>query len=601
MTTQRSGDGTAKYQPPAASGFNPDVFGLSRPAQIIGQGEPRSTPRFAIYKLDKDGDVYYWRIELYDTRGGLNLQRGRFDEAHDRLASSSLDTRFRQRLILPQLTTSAATPDPEVESAYGIRGANIFGTLMIAAGGSLGTGPVIFKETSSTNPALVSVAYAPTTAHSITSGQALILNGASYFIVGFDLGVAQAFPDAAGSAPTAMHASTSGCYGIIQTPINDNALLIYSNDNIYTLASSSAVAAAPTVALANVPRGGWALGLLGLGGGPLRAWWVWPTISAGLNHDADAITEYVNARGPRLISTNMQGTDPQELRLTDLTGLTEAMIIRDGIVATDATSVVFHSGRYVENLHWNADPPANSDRERLVIGMWAVGGDLYVEVNERATTNGTGNTKRWVEHYNFEIKAWHRVSAEETLSTTGILSFGAGHSLPVSKNTGFLHGRANGAWKRIFQPPPGTNPYTLRKTSGAQASTGATFEATGTATWPAVQIPGLEGWALAVRRISGNPQIEIGGGTPTTYPSVAVSCGGVSATFVYGQTQGRQEFQFFNNENVVYELQPVITLTQQAGGTDPTRTTPQALPIIIEGIARRPEFDKGSEIGDWTR
>ena len=106
---------------------------------------------------------------------------------------------------------------------------------------------------------------------------------------------------------------------------------------------------------------------------------------------------------------------------------------------------------------------------------------------------------------------------------------------------------------------------------------------------------------MSVRRISGNPQIDIGGGTPTTNPTVAITVGGVTATFIYNETQGRQEFGFWGNEHVTYELQPVVTLTQQAGGTDPTRQTSQAFPLIIEGVASRPKWANGPVPTDYTR
>lgn len=302
----------------------------------------------------------------------------------------------------------------------------------------------------------------------------------------------------------------------------------------------------------------------------------------------------------RIVSTNLQGTDPQDL---DLLGrrLLYATLWNDGIVGSDGENIEYHNGRFIQNLRIFANRDPDSDKAYRVRGL-AINRkrELIAWVQAIAAGGSSDNTIEWLEAYIPELDSWVPVSEQTTLTTTGLLGT-PGPSLPVSNYSQFLQRYADGSWRRTRLSLPNVDPYTERKILNATAASGQAYAASGVATWPAFQIPGIEGWPMSVRRISGNPQIDIGGGTPTTNPTVAITVGGVTATFIYNETQGRQEFPFWNNEHVTYELQPVVTVTQQAGGTDPTRTTPQAFPIIIEGVASRPKWESGPVPTDYTR
>lgn len=604
MTAERSGTGTATYHPPVFTGGERDIFSLANPGGPAGLGRSRRPARYVVNKITDD--FYYWRVELYDTMGGMNLQRERFMEAHDRLAISTLDSRFKGHLFLPQLTTNATTPDPggNLRCSW----TNLFSRLAIGIGNT--TDSCLFTESSETSPIIEAQVYNPAGTDEILSMTPIVIGGvtqAQRLAVGIN-GVGTEIlsaVDPPGAIAGTMHVNTAETWGIIQTPINNQTLLIYAANTIYTLAGTAAIGDAPTSATPGVPSGGYALGMLSLGGAPVRAYWVWPFD----NNDAGPL-QFGTERRSRIVSTNLQGTDvqPYEPLNNALPNLKFCMVIRSGIVATDGKTVYWSNGRVHKNLHIFVDREQDSDKEFRCRGFWAVGDELYAEVNWIASTGSTDNTIRWVEWYDWDLDTWHVVSGTTTLSTTGVQGVPGVNGLPYSEQTGFAHIYSDGSWRRIYLPPAGLNPFTQRKTNGGTATTGLTYEASGSATWPAFQIPGLEGWAMSVRRISGNPQIDIGGGTPTTNPKVNVSVGGVSADFIYESVaspnqwkQGRQEFGFWQNEHFVYELQPVITLTQQAGGTDPTRTTPQASPIIIEGVASRPRFEAGSAPMDYTR
>lgn len=613
MTAQRSGDGTAKYQPPVF-GPSQDLFGLANPAQASPNAVGRAPAQFSLSKLDKDGNYYYCRVILSDNGGGLNAQRGLFPDMHDRAASSTLDTRYPGTAVLPPLLNSATTPDPASTTPSQLYYVNIFGTLAIGAPGSSAGDKVLFRETSATDPTIIDTTYDPDYAGGYsTSGHIwpAYLGSASaslQLVISRTDGAngAQVLSDL-GSPPTEvgeMHVKTNNLTGLIQTALPDRPLLLCANGssgafNIYSKVASSAITADPgTATLTNLPFLE-DLGLLSLGGGPVRAYWL---ASDGNKPYIKGVSVF-DQGSFKVLSTNQQGTDPQFVGVPGIDVIFGGLSIWGGFVVWNSRQVVFFNGRTWKSLRPFSNRTLTSNVALAVWNIWkSEEDDLYMQVMQYRLNSSGANNTYWREKYDRDRDCFQSVSGQlvTTLTTPNAKHFGRLGS-PYSYQTRNLYDYIDGSWHYQFQPELGLNSLGLAKSNGAAAASGIQFEATGTLTWPAMQIPGLEGWGLALRRISGNPQIDIGGGTPTTYPSVTVSVAGQSCTFVYGQTQGRQEFQFFDNENVVYEIQPTVTIIQQAGGTDPTRQNSQALPIVLELIARRPEFQMGSEIGDWTR
>lgn len=611
MTLQRNDEGTGRYVPPSATGFNPDVFGLARPPQFIsGIDTPLGQSRYFVQKFDKAGDIYYWRWEIYDLRGGLNLQRGPIPLTHNRMAGPAPDPAVglceptESGLIIPLATESLNDSSISFTGTLGCHWANCFDRLVIGQGSVANHS--LFKETSATNPALTAMTFTP--GGIITAMAPLVINssstGTKRLCIFYTNDNGDVLDDLTPTVNgTTFHAGLNDTRGAIQTFLNTQTILFLVSATgtgdafcIKTLKASDAINTAPTTVLQNVPANGYALGMLSLGGGPVRAWWVW-----GETRNSGGTSVAARTEKGHITSTNLQGTDPQEL-FVGLPFIYDAVIVNGGIACSDGKSLRFHNGRTIQDLGIFKNRIVNSDRVYRVAGLGANGDELIAEVNLIASTSGTGNTYRWFEAYNFNLGTWRPIGNPYEPGSTGIRSQCFAGGMPISETTRYIQTLTlDKTFYGKYLPERGVDPYSLRKSSGAQATTGLKWEAGGKATLPASQIPGLEGWPLVVRRISGNPQLEIGGGTPTTNPSVAVSVGGVSCTFVYGQTQGRQEFPHFDNGNVVYELQPVITLTQQSGGTDPTRTTPQALPIIIEGLAMRPDFQAGADFGDFSR
>lgn len=614
MTIQRrSPTGTAEFIPPAFGAAGPpNLFGLGAPFPALG-GQPPLGPNFEITRWWQDKGYLYasWKLIISDLRGGLGRTRGHLLRDYDRIrASNGVDARFYESLILAQLLTNAATPDPG-GSLKGIHFANIFDTMMVGCGATANA--AIFKETSASNPALVANTYTPT--GSITCFATGVLGGATAakrLMVGRSgANAAQIVDNADASVVTAMHAATNSLWGAVQTWINTDQWLLYAGTNIYGLAKTAAIAADPgTALLTNVPEGGYHLGIVKLSRAPARVAWVWPFES-----NTTGMLTFGSEKPGRVVITNLEGTDFHELTTSDLTleQVYFAILINNGIVVTDKERIVFYDGSTVgRDLRWISDREPNSNYTYECRGFSKNGQELWVKVNRLPASGVTGlNTDWWWEVYDFRTDAWQQVSALQNLSGTGAFGVApAGQGFPLSLSTGFVQPYIDGSWRRMFVPIYGYNPASLyRKTSDAQEGTGNEYEAIGTLTWGDYELPGLEGFEKTIRRITSLFDVDAGGtgGTPAT---VQIDAGGdtagnagnqVTAIFRTGQRFRDKVAPFANNRKFWYRLRIVWTLTRQSGGTDPTRFTPNSLPVMIEGLARRKMLARGAEWGDANR
>lgn len=619
-----SAGSTARFTPP--TGASLDILGLANPSLAASLNRPRLPARLSTpVKLDKEGKLYFTVATIYDLHNGLNgPQHGLFTELHDSLTVSTFDTRFPRHATFCFLMTTNTSSDPSgfdsapnVAGAFGIYGVNVFNTLVIAGGkqdGS-GNGTVLFTETSATDPSPVAVTWNSGTANNTVYGARSIKLAnltAEKLAVCFSGSGVKVFSDI--TTPTlagTMHNDTIGATDILQSPIagDDNPLLIYGSSSIMSLKASAAITDQPSVVTPNVIGGGWGMGFLNLGGaGPVRAYWVMPTVAGVIGHGTSFI-DSASAPYGRIMSTNAQGTDLQPLTTFGLKGIrwAEIMPSRACIVASDGESIEVNNGRSHPDLHWNSNPVANSDRVRRAMGCWIRGDDLFVLVDEKAT-NGSVASQQWIEWYDWDLDTWHIVQRPQTLSTTGYLSVNSGHGLPASNATGFLHGYSDSAWIRQFQPPSGQNPFNYRKSSSTAGSgTGQAYASSATATMGNFQIPGFEGWMMVPKWVAGNPDVDAGGTGATV--SLAIYDGDGNsifpqAQFQQGKLRGRQFFPAYSNRSYGYELQLVITAAQQSGGTDPTRFTVNALPLSVGILLVRPDvmsLPMNTDIDDATR
>ena len=580
MPVTRPGpESTARYTPPKVSGYFPsDLYNFGAPPTPQQQNKARPNFQARVVQTTPEGQVVQWRAMITDVRGGLNTTVGDYESDFDRASSSTADSRFYRSLILPQLTTSAATPDPG-GTLVGIHSANFNSLLHVGMGST--TDSSLFAETSATNPAMAAVTYTPT--DPITSLSVVSAGGtAAALRLAVGLRVTTNPVDLLDTsyAATAMHADTGGCWGIIQTFINNNTLLIYSQTAIRTLDSTIDVTTAPTVTLSSVPAGGCALGLVKLAGAPIRAAWLWP-----LDSVANGALLSTAEKPMRVVTTNQEGTDYHE-EPVGLKYVFAACIINKSMTAqTDKERITLYDGRgSARDIGWIADREPNSDRVYECRGLAANGNELWIRVNHKASAAATANTNTnaWWEVYNLETNSFHTASGTLNLTSTGSFGLLPGGPLPLSESTGFLQDYVEGQWRRVFVPVYGYNPYTLyRQTSGADSDTGNEYEASATWSSPEWELPGLEGWPKIVNRILFLGDVDAGG-TAATAASVQVSAGNQTATFGTGLSGRAQIVDVEDNGDMFYRLQVDVTLARTTGST---RFTPNALPLVVEGYA----------------
>ena len=565
-----------RYTPPSGAGAPQDIFQLASPEQPAFRRQLLPA-RYEPFRVPSKAGVYGMRLVFEDFGQGIDKPVGQFARHYNKLATSTLDSRYLEGLTLPFLTTAGETPDVGAGTVRNIMMANIFDTLVMAVRtGVATTNPVLFKETSATDPTVTSLSWAQT--GQVTSLAPIRIGGATALrlCVGIQALASNILSDAA-SPPTVDGTLTNvtDLTGMIQTPLPGEPILFYAGAGLQSLLASDALTASPTQLLTGINGGGYALGLLSMGGSRLRAWWVWP--KAGT-----VVTQVLQGEAPsRIMSTNLEGTDPTEY-VTPLPYVIHAAIVRNGLICSEGDAIYYTNGRQKWFLPFRADPAADSDRVRKCRGFYVKEDDLYIEVNEIATNGATAgtNTKRYVLKYDWEQNIFHQVSAVTTLSTTGILSLGGqGGQLPFSDKTGFLHMYADGSWYRQFQPHAEVNPFSLRQTSGGGSSTGQEVEASGTATTPYLWLPGAEGLMCAVKRIRFRGDVDAGGAAGTA-AAVDVTAGGITAYFRPGYANQAQVYEVPDHElNWVHQLQVSIAAARSAANT---RLTPQCLPIDVE-------------------
>lgn len=578
------------YTPPDYNS-SPDAFGLSSPALFSPYQPPSNNSRFTILNTEDiadGGKRVYWRLEVYDLRQGFQ-QVGRWENNYGGVASSTLSTYYAEQGIIPFLSTGDSSFNPNLSPISIQHTLNVFDTFAIGLSSGTSIQTYLYKETSATNAALTQVTYAKGASGGITSLSSVKFVGTEYCAVGLANQGADVLSNLTTGGPTSvgtMNIATVGATGMIQTFLPGSPILICANGAILSLASTGAVTVAPSTVLASFPFGAYALGLASLGGAPVRAFWHGMSLA---NFSIGSINAQggINPKGS-IISTAQDGTTPQTLALP-LSNVLHASLYRDGIIATDENRVIFHNGRTIRDLRVFKDVPANSDKIYKVAEFYVDGPALYAEINIIASASGTGNTQRAIWYYDFDNDAWFQVSATQTLSSTGMQSFGGRGG--VSNQTGFLHMRVKDTkfW-RMFHAPYAVSPFNYRKTSGAQAGTGQEYEPSGVITLTANELPGLEGMPKVIRSVQFMGDVD-SGGTGGTPAKINIIAPGIDTSvhsmgdFVTGNPGKLQRRDFEDNIISFYKFQPTITVTRQSGGTDPTRLTPQFLPIAFEGTA----------------
>lgn len=591
----------------------PDIASLKGGELDTSYVEGPSPPLFIVKQLAPG--LWYWLAHFYDGRGGYR-QRGRFDEYHAATSQGWTDRRVKGQEILPLKETldTAHAPSTVDQQAQYMSSANVFNRLIIAP--YTPNGPTNYSPLFIENPttgALTQLTYTNGSTHIVIGLSKIIINGGTYLAVQ-KLSQPVELLENVSTTPTShgsMHALTAGAYGIMNTTLPDSAVLIWAFAKFYAMTYNTAYNTAPTLVNSTQFAGpGAAIGLQAVGGGDVRAYW---RLSPGPNVVTPGQWYNYNTAyqgepyQSQVFSTNQRGQDLQQL-VFPMQYVPWADVYRDGILGGSPDRFVFHRGGLLRrDLRIFRDRVPNSDTLMKSAAFWIKDkSDLYAEINLIAASGSTPKTIRWREYYDFNADEWYAVSKPQQVSNdAGMISYTGGGSLPVSEQTGYMHGRqgyigtGTPSWNRQWQPPSGTNPYQYRRSTGAASSTGQQWDSPVTSDNPALTIPGLEGKALTWHRVNFLGQMDEG--------SVAFDIGGTSVTDqVISQREtftgplnaaSRWRRRYFNR-NRFYELIIGTTVTQ---GAD-TYKTPQAYPYTVEGLAYDDEatFQKWSERGKVT-
>lgn len=331
--------------------------------------------------------------------------------------------------------------------------------------------------------------------HIVSASTVHIVTKVPRIIVGLADDPARVLSEFDGSPNTGnMHANTEPCFGVYESFLNSTTpgagtLLIYANNGWWSLSSATAaISDAPTQTLSGINNGGFIIGPAEIAGTPLRLYYVEPIEDLAKTHmlDSNAATSgNVSAVG-RVRSINMEGTDPSDLDM-DLDYVLDAKRWREGIVATDGQTIIWHSDQKI-NLGWNRERSWASDAIVSIAGLMVIGERLFVQVRERSA--GTSTTYLSVDEYILESNTWvpafqresHNTAARWPVfvrETPAIHYFDTTTATPAVNRAFWGHGVEGSdgivEWHGAPLWPPSANPYYSQATGNmprAFATTG---------------------------------------------------------------------------------------------------------------------------------
>lgn len=595
---------TDTFEPPVVSAFFPNLVNYGAEPVGLPRGFTRPKHRAKIVYEDDEYTILFSRIDIEDFGGGLNMVRGNYEVDWDRIASGTAPTNNYKTLPLPFLQETDTSPDP-VGTPVGVHSCNMDGVKYIGVGTSL------LKETSATDSSLVATDYVAPSA--ITHIGAIVIGGdtADQRLCISHRTDPPAIVTVSGTTATVvgtMHANLDTSFGFVQgflyvDATHTNPILFYANRGIWLLYQESGITDAPTQVLAGVPHGGQSLGLVELGAAGIRAAFIWP------HQQRTAGMLSSNGHKPgKVVTVNLLGTDYQ---IEPVMGLptddvyVAAIVNGSSIVASDKRRVCLYTGRQgSRDLGWFANRTPNSDFTHYeVLGFAVNSSEIWANVNHIPFATGTNTVQQW-EAFDLETNSLHPRSTETNVGTAFARST-ISSPIVISDLTRAIHQYSSTQWKSIFVPYYGENPFDMyRKTAGAGAGTGKTFESQASVTTCAMDIPGLEGWPSVPSRVLFMGQIQDASDN-TTRGKVTVDWANwegdfstegkyLRAEFLAGR-DGRHQASHapIHDRNYFYKFQVKITIDQGSGGTDPTRYTSNALPLGFEFFTKvkTAEFD----------
>ncbi len=583
--------------------------------------------------LDQDGkrvpNVKEVEIVINNLTGGLNRVWGTARQPSsyypysdlDRYATGQLLTKDPGVVSLP-LFSDISFAAVTALNYYPLSSVNVFNLLVIGNGKTANTS--LKRETSSSDSTLLDITYNPTNViNNLCTGVIGGLTQPERLFVHKDSAAIEVLSDVTTGGPTVygtMHGLTVHSWGHLVSPINNNTpgattLLIYGNNAIWSIGSESAVGGVPIAVLSGTPNGGYPIGIVKLPGAPLRAYWLFP--NQYLAHSINNITDNGAINFGQIVSTNLEGTDAQNIRLP-LSRILGAAQFGDSIIFWDGLSIWELTDRprnmhiFEQRVDANSGQP-NSDIEFQVMGIYVINGTLFAHVVENNVTLDNF-VRHFLEEYIPATGAWHRSSIGLVGNSTGsptqtrgaALTYLRGHlwtsmaagAFPSSVTTSHVHlpyVSTGTTIPRQLIPPTGTIPYyAYSQTDGAGATSGQLFETTtASLVSSAMLIEGLEGFPCVLEEV--RCMGYLGGSTATTaaawklYVADQTNTGfsiptaptvkftGLDPLFKMVKRRG-----FDNNHNYFSRLQYKLEMTQAGNQANFSYTTPNGVPFSMK-------------------
>lgn len=613
MTLQRGTDpnkpgGGAQTAVPR-SGAAPNALGYARPDVRLPDINPVGLPDVyaAPYDQKRFPGLWYWRFAAREAGRAGFAQAGRADQVHAKLAYGDLvgdDVEVARQPFATNSLDTLKVPNADATTPDRMTWAEAFeATVMGFSQDASGTYE-LYKVTAAAPAPVKITGYAGlgTVAHMA----AVQANGAQYLALGLlGNGTAPGYtvrflsnlnnpPTEIALAAAGSYTGIDGCYGFVQVPIDDNALIFQAGKTLWAMAMNVALnSATPVARHTGMPEGGIPIGIVNVRGVADIAWLVlksggppmlWNDGIPTAKHKADIWLFDLHG----FLVTTLPVTTPWVMHATEFRG---------GIFYCDGRSHFYWTkDRGDQPVDRASDRVANSDKGRYCRGHIRNQDKITWEENE--IENG-GLTIRRTMEYDPILHRVAQVSEDITLTGSGLLTVG-GPSLPYSSFTEeqivYTQSTAtetNGVWYRQHQPRANVQGFSERKTHGAASAVFAKeYAALTSGTWPAMQFHGIEGCPMWLARVTSPPITHIKHGqqsTGYTTPARVVMgerSSGISREFTAEEYEYRNGIaEDFDDQSYFYDFQPYIEGYRQTGGTDEENYALNVLPAIWEGWA----------------
>lgn len=452
-----------------ARGNGLDFYALSQAPGVQSLAEP--LPPLDFRWTWQTPNQRGFALTLNSARGGMEMQRGRVEQAHTRVAQSSQISYARDELILALLTVTQSSLAASFSNQMLLH-ANFLDCEVMAPYLGFGTTVPVYRETSPSNPTVIGLSNIPGFLYGLATvviegvEQLMLLTSAGTwfyrdfttageFVASFNV-LSTATPPAAGTGQGAWALGGSGTLNtgiafpgtqwgggqstasyigqaVIQSPLPGNPLIVRSSNSVLLIpVETSATNSDPytqtgSLMLSAVGLGACQpIGFQRVGNLPPAAYW-WEYSSGGPGQPGFR---------SRIASVDAYGTNYQvhHLSLAHIIGAA-ANPQRGSIVVNGLDRVVDWNGRETD-LRIFADEPPKPGYKQVCIGVYVKDGQTYAEVNELPWVTGgiaEGEIRACKRRYDYELMKWQQISDWLILTPDGLINWQNGVPIPAGR------------------------------------------------------------------------------------------------------------------------------------------------------------------------